>query len=121
MKTACYLLWCESRAVYVGITGDLERRMYEHFRGQGSFYTGHYRPLEVLGVTWFKCRGKAEWMEAVATAGLRERHLKVGGGNYTRVTPSGRGKHWEGEDLKIRQMINKLGRKLVVNAACNAR
>lgn len=115
MQTACYLLWCEGGALYVGITEEFEARMESHFNGGGSVYTQWYTPIKVLGVAWFPVRGRAEWMEAVVTAGLRERWLKVAGGCYTKPTASGRGKHWLAQDIAIRQLMKAIGRKLVIN------
>ena len=115
MQTACYLLWCEEGALYVGVTEEFETRMECHFSGNGAVYTQWYKPLKVLGVAWFPVQGKAEWMEAVLTAGLRERWLRVAGGCYTRPSVSGRGKHWLDPDVKIRRLVKALGRKLVVN------
>lgn len=34
-----YILECEDRSLYTGITNDLERRFEEHFSGKGCRYT----------------------------------------------------------------------------------
>jgi putative endonuclease len=44
MKTFhIYILASRSRVLYVGVTGDLRRRMDQHERGEGSDFTRKYR------------------------------------------------------------------------------
>ena len=38
-----YILASQSRRLYVGVTSDLGRRMFEHRSGQGSAFTSRYR------------------------------------------------------------------------------
>lgn len=54
MQTACYLLWCEEGALYVGVTEEFETRMECHFSGNGAVYTQWYKPLKVLGMASLK-------------------------------------------------------------------
>jgi predicted GIY-YIG superfamily endonuclease len=37
--------------VYVGQTGNLERRLNQHFNGEGSEWTKKYRPEDVIEVS----------------------------------------------------------------------
>ena len=44
-----YLLRCADRTIYVGMTGNLKRRLYEHYSGKGSRYTLQRMPIGFLG------------------------------------------------------------------------
>ncbi|HWC21322.1 MAG TPA: GIY-YIG nuclease family protein [Flexivirga sp.] len=43
-----YILRCGDGTYYVGSTRDLERRMSEHYVGQGSVYTSKRLPVELV-------------------------------------------------------------------------
>ena len=43
-----YILQCNDRSFYTGITNDLERRFRMHMGGRASNYTRTRRPLELL-------------------------------------------------------------------------
>jgi len=45
-----YVLECANNTYYVGMSWDLERRMTEHFRGQGAMWTQQNPPLRVVRV-----------------------------------------------------------------------
>ena len=38
-----YILTNKSRTLYTGVTGDLERRVFQHKQGQGSAFTSKYK------------------------------------------------------------------------------
>lgn len=46
-----YVLKLERGKYYVGITHDLERRMNEHFSGNGSLWTQKHHPKEIVETT----------------------------------------------------------------------
>ncbi|MBU0574090.1 MAG: GIY-YIG nuclease family protein [Candidatus Margulisbacteria bacterium] len=48
MSYFVYILECESKALYTGITTDLERRFAEHKRGKGGHYTSSNPPVKIL-------------------------------------------------------------------------
>jgi hypothetical protein len=47
-KGMVYVLRLEEGKYYVGWTGDIRRRIEEHFDGRGASWTRLYPPLEVL-------------------------------------------------------------------------
>ena len=48
MKGYMYILLCNDGSYYTGSTNDLERRMEEHFSGQGSNHTKKHPPVKLL-------------------------------------------------------------------------
>ncbi len=48
MKGYMYILLCNDGSYYTGSTNDLERRMEEHFSGQGSNHTKEHPPVKLL-------------------------------------------------------------------------
>ena len=43
-----YILVCSNGKYYTGSTGDLQRRLAEHNRGEGANYTRKYRPVKLV-------------------------------------------------------------------------
>ncbi len=43
-----YILASRSRFLYVGVTNNLERRMYEHLEGQSPCFTKKYRVTRLV-------------------------------------------------------------------------
>jgi putative endonuclease len=62
-----YILASFSRALYVGVTNDLERRVFQHREPNSSKFTGRYRISRLVYVETF-----ADPREAIA----REKQLK---------------------------------------------
>ena len=48
MKGYTYILLCNDGSYYTGSTNDLERRIKEHFAGQGSNHTKKHPPIRLL-------------------------------------------------------------------------
>jgi predicted GIY-YIG superfamily endonuclease len=42
-----YILECTNKALYTGITTDLDRRFAQHKTGEGGHYTSYNRPIKV--------------------------------------------------------------------------
>ena len=42
-----YILECENKALYTGITTDLSRRLARHKAGEGGRYTSYNRPVRI--------------------------------------------------------------------------
>ena len=42
-----YILECQDKSLYTGITNDLERRITQHEKGQGAKYTKGRGPFEL--------------------------------------------------------------------------
>ena len=58
-----YILECENKALYTGITTDLERRFSEHQVGKGGRYTRSNRPTKILYNEVHDSRSKATMRE----------------------------------------------------------
>ena len=78
MATFVYTLRLSGECWYVGMTGDLERRVSQHFLLRGSEWTKIHRPLEVVAVS----RG-GEDLENAQTIALMYSWKRVRGGKYT--------------------------------------
>ncbi len=48
MKGYTYILLCNDGSYYTGSTNDLERRLKEHFTGEGSNHTKKHPPIRLL-------------------------------------------------------------------------
>ena len=43
-----YILLCEDRSYYTGITNNLKERFTKHSKGKGAKYTKSHKPLKIL-------------------------------------------------------------------------
>ena len=43
-----YIILCEDRSFYTGITNNLEKRLAEHKSGKGGRYTRSHKPLKII-------------------------------------------------------------------------
>ncbi len=59
-----YILECANKALYTGITTDLERRFNQHRVGDGGHYTRSNRPTKIRYFETCKSRGEALKREA---------------------------------------------------------
>jgi predicted GIY-YIG superfamily endonuclease len=50
MRGSVYVLKLEDNCFYIGFTTNLERRMKEHFEGNGSIWTKLHKPISVIKV-----------------------------------------------------------------------
>ena len=64
-----YIMTNKSGTLYIGITNDLTRRMYEHKQGIGGQFTTRYRITRLVYV---------EETRDIHAALAREKQLKVG-------------------------------------------
>lgn len=67
MAYCVYILASQNRALYIGITHDLERRVEEHRHGKGSKFTSKYKVQRLV---------HCEDYEYVEDAIAREKQLK---------------------------------------------
>ncbi|MDP3462011.1 MAG: GIY-YIG nuclease family protein [Bacteroidales bacterium] len=63
MKGYMYILLCSNGLYYTGSTNNLERRMNEHWCGQGPNYTKKHPPVELLYVEEFQRIDQAFYRE----------------------------------------------------------
>ena len=67
-KSFIYIMSNKNRTTfYIGVTNDLERRVLEHKRGEGSIFTSKYKLYDLLYY---------EIMSAIKRAIAREKQLK---------------------------------------------
>ena len=59
-----YLLECEDKSIYTGITTDVGRRLREHKTGKGASYTRSHGAKKILRTERFRTRGTALRREA---------------------------------------------------------
>lgn len=59
-----YILECSNKALYTGITTDLERRLKEHKSGKGGRYTAYNPPEKIKYFEIYRSRSKAAKREA---------------------------------------------------------
>lgn len=45
-----YALRLEHGRYYIGITSNIRKRLWQHYKGQGAKFTKAFKPLETLGV-----------------------------------------------------------------------
>ena len=62
MKWFLYVLFCDQRTFYVGITDNIERRLNQHRNGE-SFYTKKFSDLRLVYTEKFTKRKEAEKRE----------------------------------------------------------
>ena len=72
-----YLLECEDKSLYTGITNDLERRLKEHKSGSGGHYTSSHGAVKIVHTEKFKTRSGALKREAEIKKWSRERKIDL--------------------------------------------
>lgn len=59
-----YILLCANKALYTGITNNLERRLLAHNSGRGARYTRGFGPVKLLWQEHHRNRSSASRREA---------------------------------------------------------
>jgi hypothetical protein len=78
-----YVLLLEGDKYYVGYSGDIHRRLYEHFNGRGSIWTKRYKPLRLVEMLpGGKGVEKEKTLEYMRNFGWQH----VRGGPYTQIS-----------------------------------
>jgi len=80
-----YILECADKTFYVGSTVDLERRLSEHQRGEGSRFTGRRDRLPVR-LAWsghFDRIDDAFWFEKQVQGWSRAKRIALIEGNWS--------------------------------------
>lgn len=72
-----YLIQCEDKSIYTGITTDMERRFQEHKDKIGGHYTRAHKVEKILHTEQFKNRSEASKREAEIKSWPREKKLKL--------------------------------------------
>jgi len=84
-----YILRLKGDRYYVGYSADIDRRIEQHFSGNGAAWTKKYKPVEVKA----RMKGLTEHDERIITKALMATYGadKVRGGTFTQsanLTPS---------------------------------
>lgn len=72
-----YLIECEDKSIYTGITTDVTRRFNEHKNGKGGHYTSSRRAVKVLYTEQFRTRSKALKREFEIKSWTHEKKLSL--------------------------------------------
>jgi putative endonuclease len=64
MKWIVYIVECQDKSLYTGITNDLERRLDRHNKGTGAKYTKTRRPLQLRYTETYSTKSAALIREA---------------------------------------------------------
>jgi len=81
-----YILECSNKALYVGMTEDVELRFKQHLEVEGKHYTAHNRPTKILYSEGFKLKSKAESREKQLKRWTKEKKLALVSGNFERLS-----------------------------------
>jgi putative endonuclease len=58
-----YILQCQNKALYTGVTNNIERRFKDHQTGKGGHYTSYNKPKRILYKEKFKTLSEAKARE----------------------------------------------------------
>jgi predicted GIY-YIG superfamily endonuclease len=76
-----YILLCHDGAYYIGCTGDLPRRLAEHFTGRGGHYTKTNPPVRLVYSEHFPDRPSAKAREQQLKGWTRRKKQALIDGN----------------------------------------
>ncbi len=76
-----YIAECRDKALYTGITDNIDRRLNEHKTGKGGHYTSCNRPEKILYTEEFKDKSQAENREQQIKRWSRAKNLALIRGN----------------------------------------
>ena len=72
-----YIIECEDKSLYIGITNDLEQRFHHHIEGKGGRYTRSHKPVKLLYSEKFRTKSKALKRELQIKSWPRDKKLKL--------------------------------------------
>jgi predicted GIY-YIG superfamily endonuclease/ribonuclease HI len=72
-----YVLKCSNNAFYIGSTNNIERRLKEHERGEGSKFVRSWRPFELVKTVSCKHAGEARSLEYRLKKLTRNKKIEV--------------------------------------------
>ena len=77
MSYFVYILECNNKALYTGITTDLKRRFEEHISGKGGAYTRSHLPVKIRYYEMTGSRSTALKREAEIKSWPRNKKLAL--------------------------------------------
>ena len=72
-----YILQCQDKSLYTGITNNLERRFLEHKNKKGGHYTASHKAKKIVYFERFQTKNKALKREAQVKALRRKNKLAL--------------------------------------------
>ena len=72
-----YLIQCEDKSIYTGVTNDLERRFLEHKGKIGGHYTHSHKVEKILYTEKYNTRSEALKRETQIKGWRREKKLAL--------------------------------------------
>ena len=72
-----YLIECDDRSIYTGITTDVQRRFNEHKSKKGGHYTSSKQVVRILHTEHYKTRGEALKRELQIKGWTRAKKLNL--------------------------------------------
>jgi putative endonuclease len=72
-----YILASRTRALYVGVTNDLERRIWQHRAGEGSEHASRYRKVKLVWCEQFSSVNDAIANEKRIKSWRREKKIRL--------------------------------------------
>ena len=82
-EKAIYILSLRGNKYYVGKSGNIPKRIGDHFKGRGSYWTRKFKPIEVLDIV----ENKSLFTEDNVTKELMYKYGidNVRGGSYSQI------------------------------------
>ena len=72
-----YLIECEDKSIYTGITDDLQQRFEHHRESKGGRYTRSHKVIKILHSEKFQTKSEALKREAQIKGWRREKKLNL--------------------------------------------
>lgn len=72
-----YILLCEDKSLYTGVTNDVERRFSEHKNKKGGHYTASHKPVKPLLTETYNTKREALKREIEIKSWRREKKITL--------------------------------------------
>jgi len=76
-KWFVYILECEDKSLYTGVSTDVERRFSEHRSKKGSKYTASHKPVKIVYIEVCKSRSEALIRESQIKGWSRNKKISI--------------------------------------------
>lgn len=70
-----YVLLCEDKSLYTGVTNNLQKRLSDHIKGKGSRYTRSHKPIKFIYQESFETYSQALKIEAQIKRWSRDKKI----------------------------------------------
>ena len=72
-----YIILCDNRSLYTGISNNVEKRFFDHKNGKGGRYTRSHKPIKVIYTEEFLTQSEALKREAEIKSWRREKKIRI--------------------------------------------